>query len=190
MKKLVAAVMLFLAMGVLGAQAEDISAYLVGKYDSVGNVKEKLSKSGFEVLAEYPSVEQGTTVVFTCKGIKKEAAKPGRAFAAVLRVFVDDKNKMISVTNPRYFGRAFMQDEYNDKVFSKAKQKIENAFGALTGSKDKLAAGDIAGYHFMMGMPYYEDKEVIAEGKDLVNKAKNVVFKLKISEGNYLLGMI
>ena len=41
----------------------------------------------------------------------------------------------------------------------------------------------------MMGMPYYEDKEVIAEGKDLVNKAKNVVFTLKLSDNSYLLGI-
>jgi hypothetical protein len=40
--------------------------------------------------------------------LKKEASRPTRAHAAVLRLFVDEKAKTISITNPIYFGKAFM----------------------------------------------------------------------------------
>jgi len=193
MKKLVGVFVSICMFGAMSVFGDEISAYLTGKYQTVQDVKTKLNNGGFTVLAEYPSVSDGTTVVFTCKGIKNEAAKPNRAHAGVLRVFVDDKNKVISFTNPRYFGHAFMQDDYNDKVFSKAKTKIEKAFGTLTPSKDALDTDDLAGYHFMMGMPYYEDAEELASGntQDLLTKAKahNPVFVLKLSNESYLVGI-
>jgi len=57
-------------------------------------------------------------LVFTNAALKAEAAKPGRAYATVSRLFIDEKEKMISFTNPVYFGKAFMQDDYNHAVFN------------------------------------------------------------------------
>jgi len=47
-----------------------------------------------------------------------EASKPNRAYVAVLRLFIDHKENMISITNPIYFGRAFTQDKYNNQLFT------------------------------------------------------------------------
>ena len=176
--------------------AEDISAYLVGSYMDDKAVTEKLSGAGFEVLTSYKSVKKGTTIVFTSSALKKEGAKPGRAHAAVLRIFVDAKDKMISLTNPLYFGRAFMQDEYEASVFESVYAKLTTVFTGLTGSKDILEDDDIAGYHFMMGMPYYEDKDELGEGTndELLSKAKSykkgkfLLFELKLSDNSTLLG--
>jgi len=193
MKKLMGVLVSILLFGTVSVFGGELSAYLKGDYQSAENVESQLKKGGFEVLASYPSVEEGRTIVFTCKGLQKAAAKPGRAHAGILRVFVDDTNKGIRFTNPLYFGRAFMQDDYNEKVFSMAKAKIEKVFGPLHPSKDALDADDLAGYHFMMGMPYYEDKEVLAEGdtKELLAKIKahNPVFILKLSDDSYLVGV-
>ena len=181
-----------------GLEGKKVSTYLVGTYVSVDDAKAKLSDAGFEVLATYPSVKKGTTIVFTNDAIKAEAAKPGRAYVAVLRLFVDDKKKMISFANPVYFGKAFMQDEYNHTVFNGALEAINSAFPGLKGSKDAMLFDNLAGYHFMMGMPYYQDQDLLgkpsATTAEAVAKAKKykkgkaVIFELKLSDTTTLLG--
>jgi len=173
--------------------AKDVSAYLVGAHADLDTVKNRLSRAGFEVVAEYAPVAEGTTVVFTNSALKTEAAKEKRAHAAVLRVFVDDKEKMISITNPVYFGRAFMQDDYNSAVYEAQLASLNGVFKGLEGSADTLEDDDIAGFHFMMGMPYYEDEDELAEGSnsELLNKAKasnNVLFELQLSDNSTLVG--
>ena len=176
--------------------AKDISTYLVGAYAEVDTVKDKLSSAGFEIVTEYKSVKDGTTIVFTNDALKAEAAKPKRAHMAVLRVFVDEQEQMISITNPIYFGRAFMQDDYNENVFEAQHASLSKVFTGLKGSVDKLDEDDISGYHFMMGMPYYEDPDELAEGSttDLLAKAKAykkgklLLFSIKLTDDSYLLG--
>jgi hypothetical protein len=176
--------------------AKEISAYLVGAHVGIDTVKNRLARAGFEVIAEYSSVEEGITVVFTNNALKAEASKPKRANAAVLRIFIDDKEKMISITNPVYFGRAFMQDDYNSDVFEAQLASINGVFKGLSGSKDKLDEDDIAGFHFMMGMPYYEDPDELAEAEnsELLGKlkayegGKNIIFELKLSDKSTLVG--
>jgi hypothetical protein len=181
-----------------GLEGTKVSTYLVGDYMTVDTAVSKLQDAGFEVLAQYPSVKKGTTIVFTNDALKAEAAKPGRAYAAVSRLFVDDKAKMISFTNPVYFGKAYMQDEYNHAVFNTVLEKINAAFPDLKGSKDQLEFDALADYHFMMGMPYYSDADELgkpcATNAEAVAKAYNykkgkaVIFELKLSENSTLLG--
>ena len=172
--------------------AEDISAYLTGGYMDVSDARKKLKSVGYEVLATYASVEKGNTIVFTNDALKAEGAKPKRAHAAVLRLFVDEQEQMISITNPVYFGRAFMQDDYNDNVFKAELERLSGAFGGLEGSVDKLEDDDIAGFHFMMAMPYYEDADELGEGSqaDLLAKTKgaNTIFELTLSGNSTLVG--
>ncbi len=194
MKKMILVLVSILAFSTLNAK--EISTYLVGSYVDSKTATSKLKAAGYEVLTNYVSVKDGETIVFTDAALKAEGAKPGRAHAAVLRLFVDNKEKMISITNPVYFGRAFMQDDYNDAVFQKELATINKTFSGLKGSVDKLDEDDIAGYHFMMGMPYYEDADELAEGKcvDLLAKAKAYkkgkffLFSLKLSDTSYLVG--
>ena len=176
--------------------AKDVSTYLIGEYVDIDTVKNRLSRAGFEVIAEYTPVKKGTTVVFTNDALKAEAAKEKRAHAAVLRVFVDDQEKMISITNPVYFGRAFMQDDYNSAVFEAQVASLNSVFKDLKGSADKLEEDDIAGFHFMMGMPYYEDADELAEASNdellakvrAYKKGKKMIFELKLSDKSTLVG--
>ncbi len=175
-----------------------ISTYLVGSYVDSTTAKERLKGAGFEVIAEYKSVKEGLTLVFTNEALKKEAAKPGRAYAAVLRLFIDEKEQIISFTNPVYFGKAFMQDDYNHGVFNTALENINTTFPGLKGSVDELEYDDLAGYHFMMGMPYFEDfdelgkksattADALAKAK-AYKKGKAIMFELKLSDTSTLLG--
>jgi hypothetical protein len=181
-----------------GLEGTKVNTYLIGEYVKVDDAVAKLKAAGFDVIAEYPSVKKGTTIVFTNDALKAEAAKPGRAYAAVSRLFVDDKEKMISFTNPVYFGKAFMQDDYNHTVFNGVLEKINSAFPGLKASKDELDYDSLAGYHFMMSMPYYADADMLgkpnATNAEALAKAhkykkgKAIVFELKLSDTSTLLG--
>jgi len=195
MKKFLVVVLALLAMS-QSAFAKELSAYLTGKFVDVNSAKEKLASVGFEVVTEYESVKDGVTIVFTNAALQAQASKPTRAHIAVLRLFVDNQEKSISITNPEYFGRAFMQDEYNAKVFEAQTASINKAFPDLKASIDILDEDDISGYHFMMGMPYYEDSDELGEGKttDLLAQVKNYkkgkffLFSIKLSDDSYLVG--
>ena len=181
-----------------GLEGKMVNTYYTGSYVSVDDATAKLTEAGFEVIASYKPVKKGTTLVFTSEALKTEAAKPGHSHAAVLRLFIDDKNKMISFTNPVYFGKAFMQDDYKHTVFNSALESINTAFPELKASVDQLKFDDLAGYHFMMGMPYYADADTLgsknATTADAIAKAKAykkgkaIIFELKLSETSTLLG--
>ncbi|MCK9472241.1 hypothetical protein [Sulfurimonas sp.] len=174
----------------------DVSAYLKGAHMSVDDAQKKLSEAGFEVLSTFESVNSGTTILYTCPRLKAEAAKPNRANIAVMRIFVDDEAKSISIANPVYFGKAYMQNDYNHETFTAIKDKIEEVFTGLTPSEDKMAFKNLAGFHFTIGMPYYEDVEVLGEGtnEELLaklreyKKGKEIAFELKISDDTTLVG--
>lgn len=175
---------------------KEVSAYLTGEYVDVKDAENKLREAGFSIVATYIPVKEGTTIIFTDEVLKKEAAKPGRAHAAVLRMFVDKKEKKISITNPIYFGKAFMQDDFNYALYATQLASINKAFVGLKGSVDKLDFDDLADFHFMIGMPYYNDALELGEGTHdaLLAKAKNYkegklfLFALKLSDDSTLVG--
>jgi hypothetical protein len=172
------------------------SAYLIGSYIDVEHAKKIINDMGYEILTTYKSVKNGHTIVFTNNTLKKQASKKNRGYMAVLRLFVDDKEKMISITNPVYFGKAFMQEDYNHEIFNNELKSIKSGFKNLTNSKDSLDSDTISHYHFMPGMPYYEDYEELAKGSnsELIKKiqnyknAKAILFKLKLSDKSTLIG--
>lgn len=178
--------------------ADKISTYLEGTYLSVDEVSNKLKENGFEVVATHKVNKKstGTTIVFTNRMIKKAASKKSRGFAGVLRALIDSERNLISVTNPIYLQKAFLQDDYNEQNAKKILSSLESVFGSLKSSLDSLDSDDIAGYHFMMGMPYYEDSIVIGEGDmaELLQKVtgfakgRNYVYDIKLSESSYLVG--
>jgi len=177
---------------------EDVSTYLVGAYVDVDTAKAKLTEAGFEVVTTYKVDKKGeyTTVVFTNADLKASANKTDRGFAAILRLLVNNEKKEISITNPVYFGKAFLQDDFNYQSAVKIQKSLAAAFGELKHSDDKWNYEELSGYHFMMGMPYYEESAVLSEGEnaDLLKKAKaykkgkNLIFELQIGEGRTLLG--
>ena len=179
-----------------GLEGGIVNTYLHGEYMDVATAKTKLTAAGFEIVADYKSIKKGTTIVFTSDALKAEAAKPSRSNIAVMRLFVDEKEQMISITNPVYFGKAFMQEEYDHAVFNGELQKITKEFAGLKASPDQWEFDGLADYHFMISMPYYKDVDLLNEGSnaDLLAKAKaykkgkGLIFELKLSENSTLLG--
>ncbi len=176
----------------------EVSTYLLGAYVDAATAQTKLTEAGFEVVAEYKVDKKGeyTSIVFTNAAMKAAANKANRGFAGVLRLLVNNEKQEISITNPVYFGKAFLQDEFDYQAALAVEKNLTDAFGELKGSADKWDYEGLASYHFMMGMPYYEESVVLAEGDtaELLEKAKSykkgkgLVFELSLGEGRTLIG--
>ncbi|MDO9055287.1 MAG: hypothetical protein Q7U69_01955 [Sulfuricurvum sp.] len=167
-----------------------VSTYKIGAYADVESTKSKLASAGFDVVGTYKT-DAGTSILYTNAAMKAMANKPTRGLAAVGRILVDDERKQISIANPVYFGKAFMQKEYSHATASAALGSLEKAFGPLSDSSDKWEFAGLAGYHFMVGMPYYEDMSIVGEGTtaDLVAKAqaaKGTTAVVKLSDDRYV----
>lgn len=197
MKKLVATLATLTLLST-SAFAEKISTHLEGALQDAAAVQTALKGAGFEVLAEQQIDKKGdlTTVVFTCPTLKKLANKEEKGFASVLRVLVNKADNEISITNPVYFSKAFLQKAYDDAAAKKVLGKINGAFPGLKGSNDGMDFDDLDGYHFMMGMPYYDDMETVGKGShdELLAKVKahkggkNLIFELNLGKDRTLVG--
>ncbi len=177
--------------------AGQVSTYLRDDLQSVDAVKKALTGAGFTILSTSTIDKKGqlTSIVFSSDALVKMADKANRGFAASLRVLVDEKNKQISITNPLYVAKAFLQDDFDQKAVAPVLESIRKAFPGLKNSEDTLKFTLLPKYHFMVSMPYYEDMIVLAKGDDLLAKAKarnggkDLVFVQQLSNGRTLIGM-
>ncbi len=192
MRKLLSS--LFVAFSVVSVasvavQAKE-TAYYTAAYADAGSVASKLKSAGFTVLATYHPAKKGylNVIVVTNSALKNAASKPKRGFAAIQKVLVNDKAKTVLTTNPTYWLKAFLQKDYSASAASATKKALGKALGKLSPTKDALSSGDLAGYHFMIGMPYYEDMLEIKKGASGVKGSKKV-FALKLNNGSTLYGV-
>ena len=169
--------------------AKDVSSYEYAAYKNTNAVKSALTQNGLKIVGEYDAMQDPNyhIIAYTCPTMKKNAAKEERGFTAVQKILVDTKDKELVLTNPEYFLHAFMQNDFNEADAQKINTKLTSAFGTLTGSKEALDDDDIASYHFMFGMPYYEDMIEVAKGDNLAQKlqknaADKIVFKVQAGD--------
>ena len=171
-----------------------VSAYLRGKFMDVSAAKAKLKEAGFEVITATPVNKKGDliSIVFTNKELVTMASKTNRGFMASLRLLVNKIDKHISITNPLYMGKAFMQKDFDEKIAKDTLAKITSVFTGLLNSKDTLKFQLLPKYQFMHGMPHYEDMTVVARGSDLLKKIQNnkkVLFTQTLENGSTLIGV-
>jgi len=174
--------------------AGKVSAYLRGELLEVEDVEKRLKDAGFTVLTSAKLDKKGklVSVVFTNKELIALASKPNRGFASTLRVLVNKKEKQISVTNPLYMLKGFLQDDFDKGVATKILTAISSKFENLKNSGDSLKFQLLPKYQFMSGLPYYQDTIVVATGDNLLEKIKNnkrVFFEQKLDNGSVLIGV-
>ena len=171
-----------------------ISTYLRGKFMDVKTAEATLKEAGFDIVSRSTVDKKGqlTSIVFTDKTLSDMGSKKDTAFIASLRLLVNKKDHHISITNPLYMAKAFMQEQYNEKQAKETLAKITAKFTGLLNSKDMLKFQLLPKYQFMNGMPRYNDMVTIARGDDLLAKLKNnksVVFTQKLNNGATLVGV-
>ncbi|MDA3908749.1 MAG: hypothetical protein PF437_06645 [Sulfurimonas sp.] len=173
-----------------------VSAYLQTALVPKEELIEKLTKANFKVLSEYKIDKKGklTSIVFTNDDMTKVASKDMRGFAGSLRILIDKQNSLISISNPLYVMKAFMQDAYNDKIAQETLDKLHSIFSSLKNSKDIVKFARLKRYNFMENMPYYQDMKEVAMGdnKTLLEKAKkskNIVYEHHLDNGSVIIGV-
>jgi len=176
----------------------EVSTYFVAPLMSTDDVTSKLESAGFEIIAvDTVSKKKLNSIVFTNDYLKSLANKPSRGFlAGALRVLVDTENNTTRISNPRYFVKAFLQDDYKLGDEQPLLDDINRAFPELTLSEDKWEYDGLADYQFMISRPYYQDQIVAGEGNttDLISKMDSakkgkIVFKMEVGEGRTLYGV-
>ncbi|MCK5855176.1 MAG: hypothetical protein KAG56_08135 [Sulfurovaceae bacterium] len=174
--------------------AGKISAYLRGELLEVADVEKRLKDAGFTILTSAKLDKKGklVSVVFTNKELITMASKPNRGFASTLRVLINQKEKKISITNPLYLLKGFLQDDFDKESATKILTAITSKFDNLQNSGDQLKFQLLPKYQFMSGLPYYKDSIVVGAGDNLVAKLKDnkrVFFEQKLDNGSVIVGI-
>lgn len=183
------------AMAVLGCAcvvskaADQIPTDFKATYVALDVLEKKLAENGLVVVGRYAVAgnEKYTSVVYTSDDLKKLGQEPGRGFVSVMRILHNADAQELVVSNPEYYLRAFMQKDYQEGMEAPVEKALESALGTLVPTEDSLTAKQLAKYHFMMAMPYYDDFVRVAKGpvpellaKLEANAGERIVFKLDL----------
>ena len=164
--------------------AQNLKPYIVGfeTSESITDIKEKvianLESNEIKILGQYqPALDKNRLVIVISSPELENAVKNigGLAgFAASLRVGITTENgkTVVSYTNPAYWGNAYFRGDF-DKVSSNyaiLTTHLENAMkasgtysGKDFGSEKGLTIKNLRKYHYMMGMPYFDDQVELAD---------------------------
>ncbi len=198
---------LLVAMMVLGLGGnivigQGLKPYIMGAQSSetLDVMKTKTNKAliaaGFKILGSYqPAADESRWVIVVNSTEMIEAIQAFgelTGFAAALRVGLTLEAGLVNVsyTNPMYLGNAYFQKNYaavKDK-FVAVDAKLSAAMATLGdvknesfGAKEGIDTKDLAHYHYMFGMPYFEDVVLLTEfSKYSVGKS---IIESKLSKG-------
>ena len=132
----------------------------------VGTVDEKtkstrraLEAAGFEVYGQYSPVEGTNVIVVTNDELKKIASMSDKGgYAAGQRVSVSevDDSVEVSFVNPLYVQYGYRLEGDMQPVYDALVASLGNVLSCGVGNK-KMTAKKLGKYHYMMGMPYFDD---------------------------------
>lgn len=156
-----------------------IGAETTGSVSEVkSKVKSALTSNGIEVIGEYtPAGDSNRRLLaITSSDLKSSVMTVGglTGFAAVLRVAItkEDDKVVISYTTPEYWGNAYFQENYSkvSSNYTSLSSKLETALSPLGsnggtefGSEKGITGDDLQDYHYMFGMPYFDDTHELNE---------------------------
>lgn len=170
------------------AAPEKITAYFTSKHQTVYELKSKLKKNGFEILAIDEIYKNHFVLTVT-----NEELKSTNSFISALHISVNIA-KEIRVQNPNYFGSAFLQDEYKYGIFNKTMTSLLEVLGEMYSMKSKSSIDDLRSYNFMFGMPSFNDTITLNESADILKKLdsnesiNHISYKLELPNGSVLVG--
>ncbi|MDX2504099.1 MAG: hypothetical protein QNL62_06445 [Gammaproteobacteria bacterium] len=130
----------------------------------VADTKSKLSSAGFEIVGEHSPYKGASIIIVTNDALKNNAkASDFGGYGAVQRIAVTDMNGNIQVTytNPVYMANGYrMKGQLEDVAAA-----LKGALGEQQtyGSEKGLTGKKLQGYHYMFGMPYFDDPDVLAK---------------------------
>lgn len=189
---------LVLLLSISFVYGQNLKPYILGleSTESVSAIKikieENLKENNLEVLGQYEpaSDKDRWIIIISSSELENAVKKIGglTGFAAALRVAITNEGgkTLVTYTNPAYWGNAYFRDDYS-KVsadYAALTKKIESAIkasgtfiGTQFGSEDGIAAKDLHDYHYMLGMPYFDDTVELED----FNSHKEALAKIEAS---------
>ncbi|MEN8204001.1 MAG: hypothetical protein ABFS28_15490 [Bacteroidota bacterium] len=179
--KRVLAIVLLTVSGVLSLSA--IAPYLlIGKLsgsiqDASKKTIEVLEADGYEVIGQYRpgSNPDLYVVVFTSSELKTlcKKSKNRGMLAAAMKVGFQNTGGSVSVSllNPEYLFYAYFREKMEESAFksfalslsSEIKNSMKKVGSMMTPFGGDLSTKDLIKYHYMVGMPYFDDPVKLVE---------------------------
>ena len=130
---------------------------------TVAKTKAALTSNGFEVIGEYAPYDGADIIVVTSPELKAHAAKSDMGgFGAMQRVSITKvkDNIQVAYTNPVYMSNVLRMDGDMADIAAKMAQALGQGtpYGA-----EGLTARKLRKYHYMFGMPYFDDPYELGE---------------------------
>ncbi len=152
--------------------------------DKVVEVRQSLGGHGLQVVGEYSPYPEAHILVVTNDDLRAGAAKSEKGgFGAMQRVSVTQAGDEVQIayTNPLYMASAYRMGYDSSGVQS----SLTDALGMVEafGSKDGLPATKLRKYHYMFGMPYFDEPDVLATYGSYDQAVKAVEGGLAASRG-------
>ncbi len=197
--------MSFLVLFFIKINAQSLKPYVLAGYSTQSisevknEVKDKLKNAGFKILGDYNPLSSNKRVVIVVSddNLVSAVKKTGgfRGFALALRVALTNENGkiMVSYTNPEYWGRAYFTKQWGqvNSLYSNVESKFRNALSGFSGnnfvpfgSEDGLSASELKKYHYMFGMPYFEDNIELEEFGSYDEAVRTIERNLSSGKGN------
>lgn len=189
MKKLLCIILLTAPIYLISAQS--LKPYIIGvkSTESVSDIKlivlDNLAKNGIEVVGQYQPANDKNRwiIIFTSDELESAIKKVGgiTGFAAILRIGITSENgkTLVTYTNPSYWGNAYFRDDYpkvSSLYITLSNHLIRSLkasgiwVGTTFGSEKGVSTETLRKYHYMMGMPYFDDT-VLLESFDSYQSA-------------------
>ena len=182
MKKLVSILLVLFAVSM--ANAQTLKPYILGSTyggkmdDAKAQINTSLKTAGFTVVGQYmPVADVSRWVIIVSHPALDNAVKSiGEltGFASTLRLALTKEGSTINIsyTNPSYWGNAYFRSDF-DKVagnytkveaaFKQAVASVGTVSGTTFGSLEGVELEDLRDYHYMFGMPYFDDTEELGD---------------------------
>jgi hypothetical protein len=150
----------------------------------VADARAKVGAAGFQVVGSYEPYPGATVLAITSEEQKAAAARtPTGGYGAALRVSVTKVGEEVQVayTNPVYLALAYRMKADLAPVAA----KLAAALGRLEeyGPKEGKTAEELQGYHYMFGMPYFDEPAEIASFGSQEQALKSVELGLATGRG-------
>ena len=179
-------ILILLAFGA-NSYAQSLDPYILASVskqeinDVTPVIKASLEENGFIIAGEYMPVNDPSrwVVVVSHNELIKAVQQVGglTGFAATLRVAATEEEGVVNIsyTNPLYWGNAYFRDDFDkvaanyDKLaaaFTKALESVGKFDGTPFGSEKGVEVDKLRKYHYMFGMPYFDDTKELGEFDD------------------------
>ncbi|MEO8102441.1 MAG: hypothetical protein ABI790_07940 [Betaproteobacteria bacterium] len=183
-KHVILCTLLLFSTGQVLADEEILKPFVLGSRGA-GTVAEKsaqakaaLTAGGFTVVGEYSPFPESAILIATSDALKKNAADSEHGgFGAIQRVAISQAKDevQVSYTNPVYMANVYrMKDDL---------RSVSTGLAAALGRVEEFGAKGMTArqarkYHYMIGMEYFDEPDVLAEYASYEEAVKAVDAKL------------